>query len=275
MPVQARTETSDRTDGTAEEHPVTAVAARAVRTSRVADHMVRVTLAHPSFADPVRFPYHGPDHLVRLLLPGATGVLNLPRSSSGWWKEIQAMDEPDRPRVRNYTVRRIDRARAEIDVDFVLHAESAGPASAWAAGARPGDVIGVLSDRAGYAPPADAADLLLVADETAQPALAAIIESLPADMRALAILEYRPGSAPELPAHPGVERVHLHPADGAEPGEAALAHLEDRDVGPVDYAWISGESTLATSLRRHLVSGRGMDKERVFFCGYWKRGVSH
>ncbi|MDA2805190.1 siderophore-interacting protein [Nocardiopsis suaedae] len=265
MPVQARTETSD----------VTAVAARAVGTCRVADHMVRVTLAHPSFADPVRFPYHGPDHLVRLLLPGATGALNLPRSSAGWWKEIQAMDEPDRPRVRNYTVRRIDRARAEIDVDFVLHTDSAGPASAWAAAARPGDGIGVLSDRAGYAPPAGATDLLLVADETAQPALAAIIESLPADARALAILEYRPGSAPGLPAHPGVERVHLHPADGAEPGEAALAHVEGRDLGPLDYAWISGESTLATSLRRHLVSGRGMDKDRVFFCGYWKRGVSH
>lgn len=275
MPVPTRTEPSQRTETTAEPAGVTAVAARTLHSRRVADHMVRVTLTHPAFSDPVRFPYHGPDHLVRLLLPGATGVLNLPRSSAGWWKEIQAMDEPDRPRVRNYTVRRIDRARAEVDVDFVLHAENAGPASTWAAQARPGDGIGVLSDRAGYAPPAGSREQLLVADETAQPALAAIIETLPADVRALAVLEYKPGTAPELPAHPGVERVHLHPADGAAPGEAALAHLEPRDLGDLDYAWISGESTLATSVRRHLVTARGMDKERVFFCGYWKQGVAH
>ncbi|WP_017538849.1 siderophore-interacting protein [Nocardiopsis halophila] len=269
MPAQTRTER------TAERHGVTAVAAHARRSRRIADHMVRVTLAHPDFADAVRFPYHGPDHLVRLFLPGPTGALNLPRSSAGWWKEVQAMDEADRPRVRNYTVRRIDRGLGEIDVDFVLHMDNAGPAAAWAAQVRPGDEIGVLSDRAGYAPPAGARSLLLVADETAQPALAAVIESLPADVRALAVLEYKPGTAPELPARPGVECVHLHPSPGAAPGEAALAHLEPRDLGALDYAWISGESTLATSVRRHLVTGRGMDKERVFFCGYWKQGVSH
>ncbi|GAB3483840.1 siderophore-interacting protein [Nocardiopsis coralliicola] len=247
--------------------------AEVVRTRMVAPHMVRVTLTHPSFGDPARFAHHAPDHLVRLLLPGTDGRLRLPESAIGWWKEALSWDEAERPVVRNYTVRSLDRVRCQLDIDFVLHLSSAGPASSWAAAAAPGSTIGVLSDRSGFAPPPTAERLLLVGDETAQPALAAIVESLPAGVEALAILESAPGSAPEIPDRPEVERVHLAPAPGAPAGTAALAHLADRTTVPC-YAWVSGESALATSLRRHLVS-RGVAKDRIYFCGYWRRGTSH
>jgi NADPH-dependent ferric siderophore reductase len=40
------------------------------------------------------------------------------------------------------------------------------------------------------------------------------------------------------------------------------------------YAWIAGESTVVTGLRRHLVNELGLDRGRVAFMGYWRRGVA-
>ncbi len=40
------------------------------------------------------------------------------------------------------------------------------------------------------------------------------------------------------------------------------------------YAWIAGESSLVTGLRRHLVRGLGIDRRQVAFMGYWRRGVA-
>ena len=42
----------------------------------------------------------------------------------------------------------------------------------------------------------------------------------------------------------------------------------------LDYAWLCGESGLATSLRRHLVQEVGMDKRSITFSGYWKLGAA-
>lgn len=40
------------------------------------------------------------------------------------------------------------------------------------------------------------------------------------------------------------------------------------------YAWIAGESTIVTGLRRHLVKDLGVDRSQVAFMGYWREGVA-
>ena len=40
------------------------------------------------------------------------------------------------------------------------------------------------------------------------------------------------------------------------------------------YAWIAGESTVVTRLRRHLVNELHIDRSHVAFMGYWRRGVA-
>ncbi|WP_169801959.1 siderophore-interacting protein, partial [Streptomyces phaeochromogenes] len=40
------------------------------------------------------------------------------------------------------------------------------------------------------------------------------------------------------------------------------------------YAWIAGESGCVKALRRHLVREREIDRRRVTFVGYWRRGLS-
>ncbi|MGW4296403.1 SIP domain-containing protein, partial [Micromonospora chersina] len=40
------------------------------------------------------------------------------------------------------------------------------------------------------------------------------------------------------------------------------------------YAWIAGEAGMVKAVRRHLVGERGLDRRRVTFAGYWRRGAS-
>lgn len=234
-------------------------------TTPLTERMVRVTLAGDALAD---FAHDGPDQLVRLFLPVGEEPPPLPVTTE-WWPELCAMPETVRPALRNYTVRRFDRATRELDIDFVLHGhgEQAGPGSAWAATAAPGDKIGVLSDGADYAPPAGTEWQLIIGDEAALPAVAAILE----DPRfpTVALLEVA-DEADELPLTSAVTWVHR---GDARRGEAVLAALRERELPTgVPYAWVAGESALATGVRRHLVNDRGMAKDRIYFCGYWRAG---
>lgn len=38
------------------------------------------------------------------------------------------------------------------------------------------------------------------------------------------------------------------------------------------YAWFAGEAGVIKTLRRHLVTHRGVDRKSVAFMGYWRRG---
>lgn len=236
-------------------------------TARLTERMVRVTLASDELAE---FAYDGPDQLVRLFLPNNGESPPVLPVTADWWPEMCAMPEDVRPVLRNYTVRRFDRARRELDIDFVLHGhgEHSGPGSAWAATAAPGDKVGVLSDGADYTPPADTEWQLIVGDEAAVPAVAAILEDLRSP--AVVLLEVA-DAADELPlAHPGV--TWLHRGDAAR-GDAVLAALRAADLPTgAPYAWVAGESALATGVRRHLVNDRGIAKDRIYFCGYWRAG---
>jgi NADPH-dependent ferric siderophore reductase len=45
-------------------------------------------------------------------------------------------------------------------------------------------------------------------------------------------------------------------------------------AGSAPYAWIAGESGSVKALRRHLVNERELDRRRVTFVGYWRKGLS-
>lgn len=231
--------------------------------------LTRVTFAGD---DLEQFAYEGPDQLVRLFLPNEHDAdLALPVTTD-WWNELCALPESIRPVVRNYTARRFDRGERELDIDFVLHDHNAGPGSAWAMTATIGQKVGMLSDGADYAPPADTEWQLLVGDESSLPAVAAILESLPAATRAVALIEVA-DEQDELPltVPPNVTLVWLHRRDTHRRGALALADLKARDLPDgIPYAWVAGESKLATGVRRHLVNDRGVAKKRIYFCGYWR-----
>jgi NADPH-dependent ferric siderophore reductase len=81
----------------------------------------------------------------------------------------------------------------------------------------------------------------------------------------------------DVVAPPGA-RIHWFSHDDIpdqRPGTVVLAAVRRAAMpaGPV-YAWVAGESRLATSVRRHLVYDRGVPKADISFAGYWRYGWS-
>lgn len=179
--------------------------------------------------------------------------------------------EPDRrPAVRYYTLRRIDAEAGELDIDFVLHADG-GPGTSFAMEARPGDLCGMSGPCGlGIRP---ASWHLLAGDETALPAVARILEELPADARGTALIEVE-DEADELPlqAPSGVAVRWLHRRGAGTAGplvEAVRALTLPSD--PADlFAWVACEFEELARLRDHL-RGRGIDRDRLLTVAYWRR----
>src|SRR5690606_40891330 len=109
--------------------------------------------------------------------------------------------------VRTYTVRRVDADAREIWIDFVVHGDE-GVAGPWARSVAPGTEVAVRGPGGGYRPDPSADFHLLAGDETAVPAVAAALESLPQDAVGAVFLEAG-GADDEIPitAPAGVEIV--------------------------------------------------------------------
>jgi NADPH-dependent ferric siderophore reductase len=153
--------------------------------------------------------------------------------------------------------------------------------------------------------PGTATEILLAGDETAAPAICSILESLEPGIRARAFIEV-PSSSDAMPVTTSadVELTWLARDSDSTTLEQAVRDwvdgnhrivapvlsaqrqvLEEIDVdiellwdspaeadGNSFYAWLAGESAMIKLLRRYLVSETGIDRSRVAFMGYWRRG---
>lgn len=255
---------------------------RVRRSERISPNIVRVTLGD---GDIDRFTPMGFDQWFRLFIPVTEDSLSrLPNKLDTLaYLRYLAISKTDRPVLRNYTVRAFRTtadAGPELDVDFVVHgsveAGTSGPAASWAQTCTPGDAVAILDEGIAYNPPAASGrGTLLVADETALPAAAGILESLPRDAVGTAVIEVPDAAdAQEIGAPEGVEIVWVPRGDGthALPGVAALATATAMPLPrEAFYGWVAGEQSLAAGMRRHWVQA-GVPKDRITFVGYWKAG---
>jgi NADPH-dependent ferric siderophore reductase len=294
-----------------------------VRVERLSPTFVRVELGGDCLAD---FGVDGPtyDQRIKLIFPGQPRG-PLPRfAAEDWYTAWLELPEEERGHMRTYTIRDVvgEDAGTRLVVDIVVHADdhgAPGPGCAWAADARVGDRVVVIAPRRGQVyggiefEPGTARRLLLAGDETAVPAICAVLEQLPWSAKGAAFLEVPTAADVLTVQHPeGVEVVWL-PRDGGEHGTelhpAVLDHLGASSRVPVEvdevdpdlwetptysssgedvdgtmsvvghdlddvYAWIAGESKVVTGLRRALVKDLGLDRRQVAFMGYWRRGIS-
>ena len=177
------------------------------------------------------------------------------------------------PAARDYTPRRYDAAGNTLTIDFVLHGE--GPATAWAAQARPGQCLGVGGPRGSFIVPDDFDWYLLAGDESALPAIGRRLEELAATARAFVVAEVGDaGEEQRFTSRAKVETHWLH-RDGTA-GSQSLLHdaIAALKLPPGEgYAWVAAEAATAKALRRHLVDERGLRKDRVKAAAYWKQGA--
>lgn len=237
-------------------------------TAQVTPHVRRITFGGGDLVD---FEVAGPDQFITILIPHPHQDAPLIPPAFTWeqWRE---MPEDERPIVRNYTVRRQRLELAELDVDFVLH-EDGGPLCRWALRAQPGDKVGIWGPRMAYDPGPDVEWQLLVGDETGVPAIAAILEALPAGARAQVIIEVSDTAEEQaLPTAAEVEITWLH-RNGIPAGKSGQLLTTVRDLtfppGKV-YAWAAGEVQTIVALRRHFRKERGLAKDDVAAIGYWR-----
>ncbi|MEU3335098.1 siderophore-interacting protein [Streptomyces sp. NPDC006668] len=253
-----------------------------VRTRRLGPSLVRVTFA----GDDLRyFLSEGRDQSLSLFLPhpGQSEPAVPYELGDGWWQAWRELPDGVRAVMRSYTLRSLRRGPDEIDVDFVLHTP-AGPASAWAARATAGDRVVLLGPAVAdnrairFRPPEDTDLTLIWGDETALPAVSAILESLPAGARVRVWLEVRDaGNIQDLATEADAEITWLvQDTDGAEGSPMALDALRAARLPAAErpYVWIAGESGCVKQLRRHFVGERRIDRRRVTFVGYWRQGLS-
>lgn len=178
------------------------------------------------------------------------------------------LNEPSGRRVkRRYTIRNARPDVGEIDLDALVHGH--GPGSSWAAAATPGDEVSFLGPR-GKLELRPAAWHLFIGDEAALPAFASFIEALPADERALAVVEVG-GPDDELPIGTDVQWVHRGDGPAGTPDLLTAALRSVIVPAGTGRAYLLGESRAVVALRPE-VNALGVPEDQVFVKGYWNLG---
>lgn len=221
---------------------------------KIAAHMVRVTLT----GDLEGFLSLGFDDHIKLFFADGT---------------LDAAGAPNTIN-RDFTPRRHDAAANILEIDFALH--DAGPATRWAAHAKPGDALNVGGPRGSFIIPTDFDWHLLVGDETALPAISRRLAELPAGVRALVIGEID-GPADEIAfatkADATVIWAHRN-GTAAGVSDVLAKKLATLKFPAGDYyAWVACESLIAKALRQQLIAEHGANSKWMRAAGYWRRGA--
>jgi len=177
-----------------------------------------------------------------------------------------------KPFMRDYTPRYFDPVALTLDLDFVLHGD--GPASTWAANARPGEQLMIGGPRGTIRVPEAFDWYFLAGDETALPAIGRRIEELPVDKPVLAIIEVPEAADEQVFAQRENLSIHWIHRNGLEAGvENLILAATANTAFPTGegFAFVAGEAQMAKALRAHLVS-RGYTNDYIRAAGYWLRG---
>ena len=180
----------------------------------------------------------------------------------------------ERPVVRTYTPVRFDEASKTLELQFVLH--GVGPASEWAERAKRGDKLAVAGPGGRFALDDAAAHWWLAADESAIPAVATLLEALPATATADVHIEVA-DSADEIAfdsrAKATVTWHHRRSpsAFGAELDEAART----AEIPAGARIWVACEAAAMRCIRRYFRSERGVPLGSLVTRGYWRLGEAN
>lgn len=201
----------------------------------------------------------------RLVLPSPGDTApEWPRIGAGgatiWPKGEKALHRPV------YTVRHADATRGELTFDLFVH--EGGRATDWARSVRIGSRVGLTGPGGGGIP--QTRRITLYADETGLPAVARILEALPADAVGHAVLSAGRGAdcLYPLPVHPGVQVHWLERASSTQLAERAIA---ERAHHSGHSLWFAAEKAGAQRLREWC-KANGVDLRDQYVAAFWTQG---
>ncbi|HEX3715319.1 MAG TPA: siderophore-interacting protein [Trebonia sp.] len=174
------------------------------------------------------------------------------------------------PTVRTYTPRRYDPAAGTLEIQFLLHGD--GPASEWAARAKPGDKLAVAGPGGRFSLEPPAGYWWLAADESAIPAVATLLEALPETTAADVHIEVD-GPDDELELRgPAKAEVTWHYREPGAYGRALAAAARAAVIDDGARVWVACESGAMRDIRRYFTRERGIPLGQLVTRGYWRTG---
>ncbi|MDA1036236.1 MAG: siderophore-interacting protein, partial [Chloroflexi bacterium] len=138
----------------------------------------------------------------------------------------------------------------------------------------------VISGQPGgaYLPETDVDWYVIGGDEAGLPAIATLLEVLPASMRTHVFVEVRDkGEEQELPTPAQAQITWLHrDSDDQIPGQALATALRDVELPQGDgRIWITAEASIMRDIRKHYLEDRGIDRSKLRTQGYWKQDATN
>lgn len=217
-----------------------------------------------------RITFSSPDELPAVLFEPAAWIRLWFRTSEG--REVQ----------RAYTVAGYAPDRSTIDVSFYLH-QTSGPAAAWAQRVRSGAMLDVsLLGSRPFHLDEWARGVVLLGDETAFPAVRAILASLPDDIEARVLLTGEHDLSAFVPTRRRTDVRYL-PVQRATHGfERMLRELDDSRIrdhaadnrvaaDELWHCWAAGESSMMRAVRAAAKRSNVLCEQKPSTRSYWSR----
>jgi len=219
-------------------------------TATVAPGVLRVTLTGEELAS---FETPGPDDHVKVFFP---------------------FDGEGHPPMRDYTPmppRTGENGQLLLDLDFVLH-DGEGIAVPWATSLQPGDAATIAGPRGSRLVPSGIGRLVLIADETALPAVTRWLEQVPADVPVDGFFTVEDEAiASYVPSRDAFNATWL---TGDDRGRVLEEHVRQVVLTPDTFVWMAGEATMLVPIRRFLRHEAGLRRDQLHAQGYWRVGVA-
>ncbi|MFT6914927.1 MAG: NADPH-dependent ferric siderophore reductase [Motiliproteus sp.] len=218
-------------------------------------------------------------HMRRLTLSGPSLAVFPPDQDGAYVKLIFSSVGRAKPRLRTYTVNRVDPQLQQLEIDVVIHAEG-GPAARWAASASVGDRIEVAGPGPKKMLDPKADWFLIAGDMTTLPAIRANLACLPLDARGHLVLEVLTEAdklALDLPLEQLPAQLQLHWLINPHPGKNRLFADYLEQLPWLDGApaiWVAGELVEVLKARTQLKSKPGVEASRRYISSYWQYGMT-
>lgn len=218
---------------------------------QVTPAMVRITLEGEELAD---FVSLGADDHIKVMIPGTE-------------------------QMRDYTPRRYDNADHSLVIDFAMHGgdHNAGPATAWARDAKPGDEIRIGGPKGSFVVSPTFDWYLLIGDETALPAIGRRLEELPAGAKVVTVVAVT--SAQEEQAFATAAdhtAIWVHRPESANDDPAPMMDVLTSLTMPEGdgFVWIGTEARVMRAAKAHVIEVMKHPTQWLKAAGYWIKGQS-
>ena len=201
-----------------------------------------------------------------------------PNAEGAFMKMLFEQTDKPKPIMRTYTLSQQRSELNEVDIDFMLHADSNGVthgiAAPWSLNTKPGDIISLFGPGPAKYINLNADCFLLAADMTALPALSANLKLLQKDAKGKAFIEILSEHDKQDLAKP--KNVELIWVINDKPGsdESPLFHaIEQSDWQSGKLAvWSACEFKTMKNIRHFLKIDRKVEKSHLYISSYWKKG---